>query len=119
MKGTKTASLLTAAVVVASFIGNQALAQDKSPIIIGEINSYTGPVSGFTLPYRNGMQMAIDEINAKGGVIGRQLKVLHRDDNFSPADAVRLANELVLNEKVDLLAGTFLSPVGLAVANYA
>jgi branched-chain amino acid transport system substrate-binding protein len=89
------------------------------PIRIGEINSYTGPVAVFTHPYRNGLQMAVDEINAKGGVLGRKLELIHRDDNFSPADAVRLANELVLNQKVDLLAGTFLSPIALAVSNYA
>src|SRR3954470_3557381 len=83
------------------------------PIRIGEINSYTGPVAVFTHPYRNGLQMAVDEINAKGGVLGRKLELIHRDDNFSPADAVRLANELVLNQKVDLLAGTFLSPIAL------
>jgi branched-chain amino acid transport system substrate-binding protein len=89
------------------------------PIRIGEINSYTGPVAVFTHPYRNGLQMAVDEINAKGGVLGRKLELIHRDDNFSPADAVRLANELVLNQKVDLLAGTFLSPIALAISNYA
>ena len=94
-------------------------AHAQEPIRIGEINSYTGPAAVFTMPYRNGMQMAVDEINARGGVIGRKLEVIYRDDNFSPADAVRLANELVLNQKVDLLAGTFLSPIGLAVANYA
>jgi branched-chain amino acid transport system substrate-binding protein len=118
VNGTKSGFLL-AATIAGSLFAGQATAQDRPPILIGEINSYTGPVSGFTLPYRNGMEMAIDEINAKGGLIGRQLRVLHRDDNFSPADAVRLANELVLNEKVELLAGTFLSPVALAIANYA
>jgi branched-chain amino acid transport system substrate-binding protein len=116
----KSSVLFVATAIAGNFwLAGPALTQAKPPIIIGEINSYTGPASGFTLPYRNGMQMAIDEINAKGGVLGRKLEVLHRDDNFSPADALRQANELVLNEKVDLLAGTFLSPVGLAVANYA
>ncbi len=111
-------ALLTSAVAFCGFaVTTTALAQ--APIRIGEINSYTGPVSGFTLPYRNGMDMALEEINAKGGVLGRKLEILYRDDNFSPADAVRLANELVLNQKVDLLAGTFLSPVALAVSNYA
>jgi branched-chain amino acid transport system substrate-binding protein len=95
------------------------LAQEQPPIRIGEINSYTGPVAAYTTSYRNGMTMALDEINAQGGVLGRKLEVISRDDNFSPADAVRLANELVLSQKVDLLAGTFLSPVALAVASYA
>ena len=114
----KRMSLIRAAALTGSLcVSGATVAQE--PIRIGEINSYTGPVAVFTHPYRNGLQMAVDEINAKGGVLGRKLEVLHRDDNFSPADAVRLANELVLNQKVDLLAGTFLSPIALAVANYA
>jgi branched-chain amino acid transport system substrate-binding protein len=116
----KSLPLLVASIFASALvISNVAQAQSQPPIVIGEINSYTGPVSGFTLPYRDGMQMAIDEINASGGINGRKIEVIHRDDNFSPADAVRLANELVLNQKVDVLAGTFLSPVALALANYA
>lgn len=119
MKGRRSAVFLAAAIMGSLCLMGGASAQTKRPIVIGDINSYTGPVTAFTLPYRNGMEMAVDEINAKGGILGRKLEVLHRDDNFSPAVGVRQANELVLNEKVDLLAGTFLSPVALAVANYA
>jgi len=115
----KRLQLLGAAALAGALCGPAGVLAQAAPIRIGEINSYTGPVAVFTHPYRNGMQMAVDEINAQGGVLGRKLELLHRDDNFSPADAVRLANELVLNQKVDLLAGTFLSPVALAVANYA
>ena len=60
----------------------------------------------FTVPYRNGWQLAVEEINAAGGVLGRKLEVISRDDAGKPEDAVRLAGELVDNEKVDLLAGT-------------
>lgn len=97
----------------------EAAAQSSQPIKIGEINSYTGPIAAFTQVYRKGMDLAVEQVNASGGVLGRKLEVIHRDDNFSPADATTMANELVLNEKVDLLAGTFLSPIGLAVASYA
>src|SRR5882762_4586294 len=110
---------LVATAFASALIAGAAAAQDKPPIRIGEINSYTGPAAAFTLSYRDGINMAVDEINASGGVLGRKLEILFRDDNFSPADAVRLASELVLNQKVDLLAGTFLSPIALAVANYA
>ena len=89
-----------------------------APIRIGEINSYTG-LSAFTIPYRHGWQLALDEINASGGVNGRKLEVISRDDAFKPEEAVRHANELLSNEKVDLLAGTFASNIGLAVANVA
>jgi branched-chain amino acid transport system substrate-binding protein len=112
-------SLLVATALAGALFVAPARAQDKPPIRIGEINSYTGPAAAFTTSYRDGITMAVDEINASGGVLGRKLEILFRDDNFSPADAVRLANELVLNQKVDLLAGTFLSPIALAVANYA
>lgn len=90
----------------------------QAPIKIGEINSYTG-LAAFTEPYRKGAELAIEEINAKGGVLGRTLEVLFRDDGFKPADAVRLAEELISNEKVDLLAGTFASNIGLAVGDVA
>jgi branched-chain amino acid transport system substrate-binding protein len=99
-----------------SFAGPSSAQQP--PIRIGEINSYT-VLTAFTGPYRKGVELAIDEINAKGGVLGRKLEVIFRDDGFKPADAVRHANELLLNEKVDLLAGTFASSTGLAVADVA
>jgi branched-chain amino acid transport system substrate-binding protein len=105
---------------LAGVIGaGEAAAQGSQPIKIGEINSYTGPIAAFTQVYRNGMDLAVEQVNANGGVLGRKLEVIHKDDNFSPADATTMANELAQNEKVDLLAGTYLSPMGLAVANYA
>lgn len=88
------------------------------PIRIGEINSYTA-IPAFTGPYRNGWHMALDEINDAGGVLGRPLAVLSRDDAGKPQDAVRLAGELVDSDHVDLLAGTYLSNVALAVSDYA
>ena len=90
-----------------------------APIKVGEINSYTGPAAAFTASYRKGFDMAVDEVNTSGGVLGRPLQVLYRDDTFSPAEGVRQAKELIDNEKVDVLAGTFFSPVALAVATVA
>ncbi|MDR3518018.1 MAG: ABC transporter substrate-binding protein [Azospirillaceae bacterium] len=86
---------------------------------IGEINSYTG-LPAFTLPYRNGWQMAVEEINEAGGVLGgRPIEVVSRDDDGKPEDAVRAATELLDNEKVVALAGTYFSHIGLAVADFA
>ena len=93
-----------------------ALAQNE--IKIGEINSYSG-LPGFTEPYRKGWQLAVEEINAAGGALGRKIVVVSKDDGGKPADAVTAANELVSSEKVDLLAGTFFSHIGLAVADFA
>ena len=56
----------------------------SAPLQIGEINSYTAQPA-FTLPYKNGWQLALDEINAAGGVLGRKLEVVSRDDAGKPA----------------------------------
>jgi len=104
-----------AAAAVAPPIG---LAQAPRPIRIGEINSYS-TIPQFLVPYRKGWELAIEEVNAAGGLLGRRVEVIARDDAGKPDDAVRHATELVASEKVDLLAGTFLSNVGLAVADYA
>ncbi len=93
-------------------------AQGTNSIKIGEINSYTA-APAFTLPYRNGLQLAVEQINAAGGVLGRPLELLIRDDAGKPADAVRLAGELMSDQKVDILAGGFLSNVGLALSDFA
>jgi branched-chain amino acid transport system substrate-binding protein len=104
----------------ATTLGSPAVvrAQGDVPIRIGEINSYTA-VPAFTLPYRSGWQLAVEHVNATGGVLGRRIEVISRDDAGRPPDAIRLAGELVNDQKVDLLAGTFLSNVGLAVSNFA
>ena len=88
------------------------------PIRIGEINSYSSSPQ-FALPYRNGWQLALEEINRAGGIDGRLLEVLSRDDGGERAQAVLLAQNLILKERVDLLAGTYLSSIGLAVSNVA
>ena len=88
------------------------------PIRLGELNSYTR-LPAFTLPYRDGWRMAVEEINAAGGVLGRPLEVISKDDGGRPGDAVTVASELVSRERVVMLFGTLLSNVGLAVADYA
>ena len=87
-------------------------------IKIGELNSYK-VFPAFLEPYKKGMELALEEINASGGVLGRKLELVTRDDGGNPADAVRVAEELVAREKVAVLMGTFASHVGLAVANFA
>ncbi|MBN9266987.1 MAG: ABC transporter substrate-binding protein [Alphaproteobacteria bacterium 64-6] len=93
-----------------------ALAQ--APIKVGEINSYK-VIPAFLEPYRKGWELAVEQINKSGGINGRPLEVISRDDNGAPGDAVRAAEELVSREGVVLLTGGFLSHVGLAVADFA
>ena len=91
----------------------------QAPIRIGEINSFSGIGAPFTGPYRQAVEMAVDEVNAKGGVLGRKIEVIFRDDKGQPAEAQKHAQELVASEKVALISGTFLSNVGLAVSDWA
>src|SRR6267143_1665063 len=85
---------------------------------VGELNSYK-VFPAFLEPYKKGWELALEEINRSGGVLGRQLEVVSRDDGGTPGDAVRVAEELISREQVALLMGTFASNVGLAVANLA
>ena len=87
-------------------------------IKLGEINEYK-QFPAFLEPYRKGMELAAMEVNAAGGVLGRKIEIVSRDDNGVPGDAVRAAEELLTREKVALLMGTFASNVGLAVADLA
>jgi branched-chain amino acid transport system substrate-binding protein len=93
-------------------------ARAEDAIKIGEINSYSA-LPSFTDPYRKGWQLALEEINAAGGVDGKKLEVISKDDGGKPADAVTQANELVASDGVAMLAGTFFSNIGLAVSDYA
>lgn len=89
-----------------------------TPIKVGELNSYSR-MAAFAVPYRNAMQLALEQMNAAGGVKGRPLEFVFRDDGSTPGDAVRVAEELLTRENVSFLVGTFLSNVGLAVADFA
>mgnify|MGYP003325692328 CR=1 FL=1 len=104
-----------AALAAASFVV-PAFAQE--PIKIGELNSYKN-FAAFLEPYKKGWELAVEEVNAAGGVLGRKIEIVSRDDNGVPGDAVRVAEELLSREKVAFLIGTFPSNVGLAVADFA
>ena len=101
---------------VALFTSGAASAQGA--IKIGDINSYKAMAANMG-PHRKGSDLAVEEVNAAGGVLGKKLEIVSRDDGANPGDAVRMADELVLKERVDVLTGTILSHVGLAVADYA
>ena len=93
-------------------------AHAQGTIKIGEINSYKAQPA-FLEPYKKGMELAVAQVNAAGGIAGKQLQLVTRDDNASPGDAVRAAEELLTREKADVLMGSFLSHVGLALTDFA
>ena len=93
-------------------------AHAQATIKIGEVNSYKAQPA-FLEPYKKGMELAVEEINAAGGLNGKKVELFTRDDNANPGDAVRAAEELVSREKVDVLTGSFLSNIGLALTDFA
>ncbi|QEN89128.1 ABC transporter substrate-binding protein [Labrys sp. KNU-23] len=107
---------LAGTVAVTLFTALPSLAADS--IKIGEINSYSG-LPAFTEPYRKGWQLALEEINAAGGVNGKPLEVISKDDGGKPASAITAANELTSSDGAVMLMGTFFSNVGLAVSDFA
>jgi branched-chain amino acid transport system substrate-binding protein len=93
-------------------------AHGQSAIKIGDINSYKAMAANMA-PYRKGVDLAVEQINAAGGVLGKKFEIVSRDDGANPGDAVRVADDLILKERVDLLSGTILSHIGVAITDYA
>jgi branched-chain amino acid transport system substrate-binding protein len=122
LKLTKTSSRrqVLQGVAAASMLGGlPALGQAQGTAIrIGELNSYKSQPA-FLEPYKKGWELALEQVNAGGGLLGRKVEVISRDDNGNPGDAVRVAEELVSREKAELIFGTFLSNIGLAVTDFA
>src|SRR5207342_1640660 len=116
MRPTRHVFTLALAGSLAAGLSLQAFAQET--IKIGELNSYKSQPA-FLEPYKRGIDMAVEEINAKGGVLGKKIEIVQRDDGANPGEAVRVAEELVTREGVAMIAGTFLSHIGLAVTNFA
>jgi branched-chain amino acid transport system substrate-binding protein len=95
-----------------------SLGAQAQTIKVGELNSYK-LFPAFLEPYKKGWELALEEINKAGGVGGRKIEVISREDGGNPGDAVRTAEELITRENVSLLMGTFASHIGLAVSNLA
>jgi len=107
------------AAIAATLTTTLAFAAHAQGVIkIGEVNSYKVQPA-FLEPYKKGMELAVEELNAAGGVNGKKLQLITRDDNGNPGDAVRAAEELLSREQVDVLTGTFLSNIGLALTDFA
>ena len=98
------------------FLGTVAYSSD--PIIVGEINHYKR-MAAFAGPYKQGIELGLEEINAAGGVDGRPLEFIFRDDQGKPGEAVKIAEELMTREGAVMLTGTILSNVGLAISSFA
>jgi branched-chain amino acid transport system substrate-binding protein len=102
--------LLTGAFVAAAFAAAAPLQAQQKTIRVGFPIIMSGAGAQFGIPPLKGAQMYAEEVNAKGGVLGRKIEIIPRDTKSRPDEAVRVARELIVRENVDFLVGTFTRP---------
>jgi len=108
-----------AALAIVTAAATLPTAQAQEPIRVGVPMILSGAGAQFGTPVLKGVQMYADEINAKGGVLGRKFQIISRDTKSRPDEAVRVSRELVVRERVHFLVGTFTSAEGTAVSAIA
>lgn len=95
------------------------LVQAEKPIKVGYVVVLSGAAALIGEPSLKGAQMYVEEINGKGGVLGRKLELVVRDSKGNADEAVRVTRDLILRENVDFLVGTLTSAEGPAVSPVA
>ncbi|MDD3472411.1 MAG: ABC transporter substrate-binding protein [Syntrophaceae bacterium] len=108
-------ALFISAVIVVWSVPVQAADEIK----VGIIDTYSGPPSSYALDVLDGFKLAMNKINASGGVLGKKLAYVTRDDKFKVDLGLTSAKELIMRENVNLLVGTINSAVSLAVSDLA
>jgi branched-chain amino acid transport system substrate-binding protein len=117
MSLTRRQALASAAAAIASTVAKPAIAA-KEPILIGYLPALTGPSSSTGIGINRGIQLAVQEINAAGGIDGRQVELILRDTQSDPTKAVNGAAELTHGQKVSVVFGPVNSGESLAVVPF-
>jgi ABC-type branched-subunit amino acid transport system substrate-binding protein len=110
--------VLLASVLSLALLGGAvalAPAQGGKVVKIGDLGSKVGVFEGYGKYQSMGIQLAVEELNAKGGVLGHKIEVIVEDDETKPAPAVRKAEKLILQDDVKLLVGAISSGATMAV----
>ncbi|MGN6464750.1 MAG: ABC transporter substrate-binding protein [Rhizobiaceae bacterium] len=114
------ASLALSATMAASLAMASTVARaEEAPIKIGLTTDLTGIAAAYATAQVNSVKMAIEEINAAGGIKGRKLELLVRDSQLKPALGASLTRDLIVRDKVDYFIGPDASSVGVAVSGVA
>ena len=111
-------TLLAAGMALAVSAAGVPQAQAADTIKIGFIGSLSGPSAKSGEAITRGLTIAIEEINAAGGVLGKQIELLRRDDEVNPGKGLIAARELIQREKVAVLFGGLQTPVSLAIVPF-
>ncbi|HRD50375.1 MAG TPA: ABC transporter substrate-binding protein [Candidatus Contendobacter sp.] len=102
-------------ILAAALLMIASLAGAVEPIKVGSFLSVTGPASFLGDPELRTLQMAVDGINAKGGIKGRPLELIHYDTGGNAREALNFVKRLIQNDKVDIIVGGTTSGDSLAV----
>jgi branched-chain amino acid transport system substrate-binding protein len=105
-------------VILLSVLCAFSLSQAANTIKVGIVDTYTGPATTFTNDVLDGFKLAVERINAQGGVLGKKIEYTTRDEKFKPDIGLAMAKELILKEKVDILMGTINSATTLAISDF-
>jgi branched-chain amino acid transport system substrate-binding protein len=114
MKRVTWIALSLAVVLAAAWVAAPATAQQKV-VKIGDLGSKVGVFEGYGKYQTMGVQLAVEEINAAGGVLGHKIEVISEDDDTKPAPAVRKAEKLILQDGVKMIVGAVSSGSTMAV----
>ena len=111
-------TFLKSIIAAAALVALPLTASAADTIKIGEINHYKR-LAAFAGPYKQGIELAVEEINGAGGVLGKPLEFVFRDDQGKPGEAIKIAEELMTSGGAVMLTGTILSNIGLAISSLA
>ena len=105
------------AVLSVSTLAPVAFAQ-QAPIKIGAISPFSGPYALYGVEVSRGFELAVDRVNAAGGLLGRKVELV-RGDSASPLQAIAAVDQLATKDKVDIFAGTYSSAIANAGSDAA
>jgi len=106
-------------VFATQLVGIPSQAHAAKALKVGIVDAFSGGAAPMGIDNLNGFKMAIQAVNAKGGVNGTKIEFVTRDDKFKPDVSLAMAKELVMKEGVDILLGTISSASTLAVSDFA
>ncbi|NOU07681.1 MAG: ABC transporter substrate-binding protein, partial [Hyphomicrobiaceae bacterium] len=108
-----TAALFAASAASAQMkVTNQGISADE--IVIGTHQDLSGPIKGWGVAVANGMKLAVEEVNAAGGIHGRKLKLILEDSGYDPKKAVLATQKMIEKDKIFVNLGPMGSPTVLA-----
>ena len=111
-----TATLLATALATA--VWPAATVAQPAPIKVGALNPYSGPLALYGTEVTRGYELAVDKLNASGGLLGRKIELI-RGDVTNPQQGIATVEQLVTKDKVDMFVGTYISAISLTASDAA